>query len=72
MYYMRYMFVLHEVHVRTTCGNNVVCYTAVCELLMQGKCIHPKQPVVFKEKTELPWAGFKPATSCVLDWCSTN
>ena len=39
---------------------------------MQGKCIHPKQPVVFEEKTELPWAGFKPATSCVLDWCSTN
>ena len=33
--------------------------------IMQGKCIHPKQPVIFEEekKTELPWAGFEPTTS---------
>ena len=38
--------------------------------IMQGsKCLHPKPPVIFKEKTELPWVGFKPATSHVLDMC---
>ena len=29
---------------------------------MQGKCIHPKQPVIYREKTELPWVGFEPTT----------
>ena len=37
---------------------------------MQGsKRIHTKQPVIFKEKTELPWVGFKPTISHVLDRC---
>ena len=33
---------------------------------MQGKCIHPKQSVIFIEKSELRWAGFKPVTSRTL------
>ena len=32
----------------------------------------PKAASDFQEKTELPWAGFEPATSSVLDGCSTN
>ena len=36
-------------------------------MIMQAKCIHPKQSVIFIEKSELRWAGFKPVTSRILD-----
>ena len=48
-----------DTHSHTLCRGTRrnITHSHTHEGLMQGKCIHPKQPVIFKEKTELPRMG---------------